>query len=162
MRHTYRCARHTVCTARAYRYCYCCSAYSTYPYAHASSSVRGVKGGIPQGIPYLPQSTGIKITYVYVTVFVAGWRHALRSEWPFIIIIIIRHGNYVNTTTNDNTNKFVVICGGIPHLLDWRWGWWGLRLRPAAWVPADALPRRYACVGLALSRCLGPSLTVQL
>ena len=25
-------------------------------------------------------------------VFVAGWRHALRSEWPFIIIIIItRH-----------------------------------------------------------------------
>ena len=22
--------------------------------------------------------------------FVAGWRHALRSEWPFIIIIIIR------------------------------------------------------------------------
>ena len=23
-------------------------------------------------------------------VFVAGWRHALRSEWPFIIIIIIK------------------------------------------------------------------------
>ena len=23
--------------------------------------------------------------------FVAGWRHALRSEWPFIIIIIITH-----------------------------------------------------------------------
>ena len=22
-------------------------------------------------------------------VFAAGWRHALRSEWPFIIIIII-------------------------------------------------------------------------
>ena len=22
-------------------------------------------------------------------VFVAGWRHALRSEWPFFIIIII-------------------------------------------------------------------------
>ena len=22
-------------------------------------------------------------------VFIAGWRHALRSEWPFIIIIII-------------------------------------------------------------------------
>ena len=22
-------------------------------------------------------------------VFVAGWRHALRSEWPFIIIIIL-------------------------------------------------------------------------
>ena len=22
-------------------------------------------------------------------VFVAGWRHALRSEWPFIVIIII-------------------------------------------------------------------------
>ena len=26
---------------------------------------------------------------VFVAVFVAGWRHALRSEWPFIIIIII-------------------------------------------------------------------------
>ena len=25
-------------------------------------------------------------------VFVAGWRHALRSEWPFIIIIIIGCG----------------------------------------------------------------------
>ena len=25
-------------------------------------------------------------------VFVAGWRHALRSEWPFIIIIIIVDG----------------------------------------------------------------------
>ena len=24
-------------------------------------------------------------------VFVAGWRHALRSEWPFIIIIIIKN-----------------------------------------------------------------------
>ena len=24
--------------------------------------------------------------------FVAGWRHALRSEWPFIIIIIITTG----------------------------------------------------------------------
>ena len=22
-------------------------------------------------------------------VFIAGWRHALRSEWPFIIIIVI-------------------------------------------------------------------------
>ena len=29
------------------------------------------------------------ITHIhYVLVFVAGWRHALRSEWPFIIIII--------------------------------------------------------------------------
>ena len=27
-------------------------------------------------------------------VFVAGWRHALRSEWPFIIIIITRMLNY--------------------------------------------------------------------
>ena len=27
-------------------------------------------------------------------VFVAGWRHALRSEWPFIIIIItVYNGN---------------------------------------------------------------------
>ena len=25
--------------------------------------------------------------------FVAGWRHALRSEWPFIIIIIIKIGS---------------------------------------------------------------------
>ena len=24
--------------------------------------------------------------------FVAGWRHALRSEWPFIIIIILGKG----------------------------------------------------------------------
>ena len=23
--------------------------------------------------------------------FVAGWRHALRSEWPFIIIIVVEH-----------------------------------------------------------------------
>ena len=29
-------------------------------------------------------------------VFVAGWRHALRSEWPFIIII----------TNNKNTVEF--------------------------------------------------------
>ena len=27
-------------------------------------------------------------------VFVAGWRHALRSKWPFIIIIIITVGRY--------------------------------------------------------------------
>ena len=26
-------------------------------------------------------------------VFIAGWRHALRSEWPFIIIIIIYNVN---------------------------------------------------------------------
>ena len=26
-------------------------------------------------------------------VFVAGWRHALRSEWPFIIIIISGFAN---------------------------------------------------------------------
>ena len=31
-------------------------------------------------------------------VFVAGWRHALRSEWPFIIIIITTiHGVYYNS-----------------------------------------------------------------
>ena len=28
-------------------------------------------------------------------VFVAGWRHALRSEWPFIIIIIIIIGKWL-------------------------------------------------------------------
>ena len=27
--------------------------------------------------------------FLYINVFVAGWRHALRSEWPFIIINII-------------------------------------------------------------------------
>ena len=27
--------------------------------------------------------------FIFKTYFVAGWRHALRSEWPFIIIIII-------------------------------------------------------------------------
>ena len=26
-------------------------------------------------------------------VFVAGWRHALRSEWPFIIIISMKGAN---------------------------------------------------------------------
>ena len=30
-------------------------------------------------------------------VFVAGWRHALRSEWPFIIIII--NGRHNNSST---------------------------------------------------------------
>ena len=29
-------------------------------------------------------------------VFVAGWRHALRSEWPFIIIIIIIRTDFRN------------------------------------------------------------------
>ena len=27
--------------------------------------------------------------YIEFCVFVTSWRHALRSEWPFIIIIII-------------------------------------------------------------------------
>ena len=43
-------------------------------------------------------------------VFVAGWRHALRSEWPFIIIIIINHSYYtgnINTNTNENPNNRV-------------------------------------------------------
>ena len=34
----------------------------------------------------------LKLVYynnTHYTVFVSGWRHALRSEWPFIIIIII-------------------------------------------------------------------------
>ena len=30
-------------------------------------------------------------------VFVAGWRHALRSEWPFIIIINIAVIKYLNS-----------------------------------------------------------------
>ena len=33
-------------------------------------------------------------------VFVAGWRHAFRSEWPFIIIIIIY---------DDNNNTVIII-----------------------------------------------------
>ena len=32
--------------------------------------------------------------------FVAGWRHALRSEWPFIIIIINRTPQAVATYTH--------------------------------------------------------------
>ena len=40
-------------------------------------------------------------------VFVAGWRHALRSEWPFIIIIVIGPGvmliyNYYGSTMTTN------------------------------------------------------------
>ena len=34
--------------------------------------------------------------------FVAGWRHALRSEWSFIIIIII-----IITNVNHNTVDFL-------------------------------------------------------
>ena len=34
-------------------------------------------------------------------VFVAGWRHALRSEWPFIIIIYkIHNSGYPNWAIN--------------------------------------------------------------
>ena len=46
-------------------------------------------------------------------VFVAGWRHALRSEWPFIIIIIIiKVVNYItylglNFTGNRNCSPSV-------------------------------------------------------
>ena len=32
---------------------------------------------------------GQMLSSIVSTVFIAGWRHALRSEWPFIIIIII-------------------------------------------------------------------------
>ena len=32
---------------------------------------------------------------ISVLIFVAGWRHALWSEWPFIIIII----NFISTMT---------------------------------------------------------------
>ena len=39
-------------------------------------------------------------------VFVAGWRHALRSEWPFIIIII-------NTSTVLESLYGVSACLGI-------------------------------------------------
>ena len=37
--------------------------------------------------------TGLAIWWFLVGInnFLAGWRHALRSEWPFIIIIIINN-----------------------------------------------------------------------
>ena len=43
-----------------------------------------------------------------LSVFVAGWRHALRSEWPFIIIIIIiiKPGDYSAT---NNLDQYCVI-----------------------------------------------------
>ena len=37
-------------------------------------------------------------------VFVAGWRHALRSEWPFIIFIFIKTGQQLY-----NDNKLLMI-----------------------------------------------------
>ena len=42
-------------------------------------------------------------------VFVAGWRHALRSEWPFIIIIIITVA--VDTCTLDEVGGYSVLRG---------------------------------------------------
>ena len=38
-------------------------------------------------------------------VFVAGWRHALRSEWPFIIIIIIKPSGFLGRNQTKETNK---------------------------------------------------------
>ena len=36
-------------------------------------------------------------------VFVAGWRHALRSEWPSVSIIVIKH---VPSTMLQNITKY--------------------------------------------------------
>ena len=46
---------------------------------------------INASVPLHQRVGGGHIIYVHVMfcVFVAGWRHALRSEWPFIIIIIM-------------------------------------------------------------------------
>ena len=47
-------------------------------------------------------------------VFVAGWRHALRSEWPFIIInrrlvTLAEHTSDHGKQTNSNLHKLVYI-----------------------------------------------------
>ena len=47
-------------------------------------------------------------------VFVAGWRHALRSEWPFIIIVIIIYYYYGTHNVRPLTLK--------TSLLAWPWG----------------------------------------
>ena len=41
-------------------------------------------------------------------VFVAGWRHALRSEWPFIIIIITLEWGWPISATRRSTSAAVV------------------------------------------------------
>ena len=43
-------------------------------------------------------------SFILFCVFVAGWRHALRSEWPFIIIII----STIITKTYTYVNVFEV------------------------------------------------------
>ena len=47
--------------------------------------------------------------------FVAGWRHALRSEWPFIIIIIMLH--YKVGVLINNDYLFILLMYGIKLLL---------------------------------------------
>ena len=42
-------------------------------------------------------------------VFVAGWRHALRSEWPFIIIIINR-GKYCKKLIKKQWAYVIRLC----------------------------------------------------
>ena len=37
-------------------------------------------------LSFLPAVGGLGVEFCVV---VAGWRHALRSEWPFIVIVIV-------------------------------------------------------------------------
>ena len=46
-------------------------------------------------------------------VFVAGWRHALRSEWPFIIIIIIQAGVLLSGGSVCNVYILTTVIKGI-------------------------------------------------
>ena len=46
-------------------------------------------------------------------VFVAGWRHALRSEWPFIIIIYYGCGVVLSRRHNNNNILSIKDLAGI-------------------------------------------------
>ena len=49
------------------------------------------------GVCYVLSTASAAFSHLYTVycMFVAGWRHALWSEWPFIIIIIIITVYYV-------------------------------------------------------------------
>ena len=40
-------------------------------------------------IGYIPFAFGVGGLGFEFCVFVAGWRHALRSEWPFIVLLLL-------------------------------------------------------------------------
>ena len=71
--------------------------------------------------------------------FVAGWRHALRSEWPFIIIIIITLECYIGVV---NINIKSMIFSQMNN-----------NTRPAPPKPA---PCCLTCPGLPLVRASSP------